>query len=122
VDAADHGLVAILQEIPQGLDVHEESLAELAARQGLEIHTGAEGAAGPGHNGHPDLPVIPERVNCLGQVGQERHILGVQLIGPVQRDAGDGAIPAIQNGLLSWHAIPPSMMGVLRRSTPRGRP
>src|SRR5208282_2744895 len=67
---------------------------DLAAREGLEVHAGAEGAARPGQDAHPQVVTLVQfvdrRAHLVGKVTVDR----VADLGPVERDRHHALIGA----------------------------
>ena len=59
-----------------------------------EVAAGREGAPGTGDDRHPRLVVGVQLREERGQPGVQHVVRGVQLVGTVQRDDPDGAVPA----------------------------
>ena len=107
------------------LEVGEELAERLAVGQGAElgdICARGEGLAFTGHDHRPDAAVVVELGDCCGEGVGERGVEGVELVGAVEDQLGDGAV-ALEADEVGRHDRGTSVHGSsLSTLTSPGRP
>ena len=91
----------VAQALAHVLDVGLERLvqAEDVALAG-QVHAGAEGPAGAGDDDGADRVVIAGAIEGLDQFTAHLHRKGVELVGPIQREAENRIFHFIDDGLV----------------------